>query len=110
MIYTESGEPVATSFTRLVVGERGAYLEFKKENIIIKNINMPTDQKWRPLSCRQNKAFYIEYRTNQDNIKIYYQKKTVTYADYLIDHLYIALDDIYIKVNDFYIPISNTGD
>ena len=39
--------------------------------------------------------YYTEYRSNgESNVKLYVQKKTVSYADYKIGMCYISLDDI----------------
>ena len=94
MFNTASGEQIATGFTRLVVGGRGAYLEFTKEQLVAANLHMPENQEWRISSCKQGRAYYLEYRSNTDNVKIYYQRKTVNYADYRIGLFYIDPNEL----------------
>jgi hypothetical protein len=81
-IHTLSGVVVAHSFTRIVHGGRGAYVEFNSINVL----HIPDDQRWRVYS---KKSFYIEYRT-LDNIKVYHQLKEVDYADYKVGMFYIS--------------------
>jgi len=89
---TTSMVPIATDFIRVVRGDRGAYVEFYPEQIIAENLHMPEDAKWR---IKSKNAYYVEYRTNADNVKIYYQRKLVDYADYKLKLIYIALGDLY---------------
>jgi hypothetical protein len=90
---TKSGIPICDGFTRLVIGGRGAYLEFEKEHFIRENLYMPDDQRWR---IKHRKCYYLEYRTIKDFVKIYYQKRKVNYADYLPGKFYISPDDLII--------------
>lgn len=89
---TPSGEVIATDFIRIVNGERGSYYEFEKEHIVDENLHMPDDAKWR---IKNKNCYYLEYRTNTDNVKIYYQRKLVNYADYKIGKIYIAEGDLH---------------
>jgi len=91
---TRSGLPICTGFTRLVIGGRGAYLEFEKCHFHSENLYMPDNQKWR---IKHSKCYYLEYRTKTDYVKIYYQKKTVNYADYKVKKFYISPDDLYVN-------------
>jgi hypothetical protein len=81
-IATKLGVPVADSFTRIVHGGRGAYVEFAS----VRNVFVPDKEQWRH---RSDKAFYEEYRTF-DGIKVYHQRKLVDYADYKIGMWYIS--------------------
>ena len=95
VINTINDIPIATNFIRVVYGGRGNYVEFSKEQLtpFKKNFSMPWNSKWR---IKHPHAFYLEYRTT-DGIKIYFQKKTVSYADYKIGMFYISLQDINMK-------------
>lgn len=87
-ICTKAGIPVADSFTRIVHGGRGAYVEFDD----VKNVFIPDKEQWR---LRSDRAFYVEHRTF-DGVKVYHQKKPVDYADYKVGKWYISplyLDD-----------------
>ena len=95
---TQSGLPIATGFSRLVIGDRGPYLEFDKEHLVASNLFMPDGQRWRIQSCAAGRAYYLEYRTVRDYVKIYYQRRTVTYADYRVHKFYISPDDLTAEV------------
>ncbi len=64
--------------------------------MILENISIPQNAKWRLSKSYKNKVYYVEYRTT-DNIKIYYQKRLVKYADYKLKYFYIALEDLNLK-------------
>ena len=93
MIKTKKGISVATDFVRIVYGERGAYMEFTKAQIIQKNIHIPLNAKWRLSEEWKDKVYYIEYRTT-DNVMVYHQKRIVGYADYKLNYFYISLEDL----------------
>jgi len=89
--YTKSGFLVAKGYKRIVIGNRGPYIEFTPEQIILENIFIPEEQKKR---VSEDIWYYIEYRTKRDNVKIYLQKKTVAYADYRVGLYYISPSDL----------------
>ena len=92
MIFTtESGEIIAYGCIRQVDGARGSYFEFSKEHLNGDALFMPQNTRWR---LKHPKVFYLEYRTKADNVKIYYQRKRVSYADYKIGMFYIAVPDL----------------
>lgn len=90
-LFTKSGLKVAIGYERIVIGGRGPYIEFVDEQVIQDNFIVPEDQRWRFTS---SSSYYNEYRTSQDNVKIYHQKKTVDYADYKIGFWYISPFDL----------------
>ncbi len=96
MIKTKNDVLVATDFVRIVHGGRGDYVEFTKDQMILENISIIRDTIWRLSEKWKNRVYYVEYRTT-DNIKIYYQKRLVKYADYKLKHFYIALQDLKLK-------------
>lgn len=87
---TKSGLIVANGYDRIVIGKRGPYIEFSDRHIVMENIYVPFDQKYR---LGNDKYFYDEWRTKgEENVKIYNQKNTVEYADYRIGKWYISPD------------------
>ena len=93
MIKTKKGIPIATNFVRIIHREGEKYVEFTEDQIISKNIYVPQNAKWRLSEKWKNKVYYFEYRTT-DNVKIYYQKQKVGYANYKLNCYYIALEDL----------------
>lgn len=47
VFYTKNGLEVAKGYERIVIGDRGPYIEFFEGMIIKNNIYIPDDQKWR---------------------------------------------------------------
>jgi hypothetical protein len=88
---TESGLIVATDYVRLVQGGRGDYIEFAPEHMCMANLIVPEDQQYRLLPQWKDRVYYFEFRTEDEcNLKVYYQRRTVEYADYKIGMFYIA--------------------
>src|SRR5208283_5334331 len=88
---------VCKGYVRVVIGQRGPYVEFEDKNIFMKNIHIPYDHKWRCFDDPKwkDKIYYIEYRSNDEaNVKIYKQMRTVDYADYKIGNWYISPFDL----------------
>lgn len=77
--YTMSGLLVATGYTRVVVGQRGPYIEFSDDQIVKANLHIPEKEQYR---LTADYVYYHEYRTNQDYVMFYFQRKPVLYADY----------------------------
>ena len=93
--YTKDGEHIATGYLRVVIGGRGPYVEFKKKNMHKKCLHVPEDKKWKFMDKYADRIFYYEFRSKESNVKVYYQKNTVDYADYLINHFYISPFELY---------------
>lgn len=88
-IQTRSGVRVATGFNRIILGERGAYVEFLTSQVLQETFTVPNSQSWRLRGLSGFRAFYDEYRT-ADDVKVYHQKRRVSYADYVIGRWYIS--------------------
>lgn len=84
-------EAICTGYQRVVIGQRGPYIEFKKTHIFDRKLYIPTKQLYR---LSDPKVYYIEFRTVDDDVKVYYQMRTVAYADYKIEHFYISPLDL----------------
>jgi hypothetical protein len=88
--FTKSGTLVANDYERVVIGDRGPYIEFQDSQIVKENISIPPDQSWRLLP-KYSYCYYWEYRTSDEAfVKLYFQKREVDYADYKIDMWYIS--------------------
>ena len=91
--YTKDELLIAEGYNRIVVTDKGEeYYEFEDEHIQKEHIHVPDDAKWR---FRRPFVYYHEYRSNCDEyVKIYYQKRSVSYADYYIGRWYISVNDL----------------
>ena len=91
-LYTKSVTLVANSYERVVIGGRGPYVEFTEKQIELNSFVIPKNQLYRLTDLR---IYYIEFRSRDDsNVKLYYQLKTVAYADYKIGYFYIDPSDL----------------
>jgi hypothetical protein len=71
-------------FDRVVLGAHGAYLEFDEEDLVMTlNLKQGRHKKYRHY-------FPIEF----PDVKIYYQLKPVSYADYRIGKYYVDFYDV----------------
>ena len=83
---------IADCYQRVVIGQRGPYIEFTKNQIVDSLLYIPRSQLYR---LSDPKVYYIEFRTVENDVKVYYQMRNVAYADYLINHFYISPFDLY---------------
>lgn len=98
LFYTKKGtDSISVGYERIVIGERGPYIEFERFRIKFSNIYMPEHKIWKLQSKYKDVVDYFEWRTRVDYVKIYEQKKTVDYADYLIGKFYIDPCDLYLQ-------------
>ena len=89
---TSSGTVICDRYERVVIGLRGPYVELTKNQINEKCLYIPSEQLYRLTDPR---IYYIEFRTNDEsNVKVYYQMRTVAYADYRIGYFYISTSDL----------------
>ena len=90
-LFTPYGVVLGNGYERVVISKRGPYVEFTGEQINLAICAVPKDEEWR---LESKVAYYVELRTLADNIKIYYQLKTVAYADYKVDFYYVSPFDL----------------
>lgn len=85
---THNGLLIARGYERIVLGQRGPYIEFKPDQIVRDNITIPEAQKWR---LTHPFVFYNEHRSKDYcSVKLYEQKRTVEYADYKVGFWYVS--------------------
>lgn len=83
--FTKSGLPVACGYTRVVIGDRGPYVEFEGSRMVMESLReMPGGH-----------YYYVELRTLRDNVKVYAQAHRVDYADYEPGMFYVSPFDLY---------------
>jgi len=89
---TSEGLELATESRRIVSSKRGSYYEFDDEHILKVNIYVPEEEEWR---LTTDYVYYHEYRSCDDAyVKLYYQRRFVSYADYWVGRWYISVDDV----------------
>ena len=94
-LYTRGGTLICNSYDRIVIGDYGAYIEFSDEQANKDAYIIAPGQEYR-LEPRYNNVKYIWLTIpDESNIKIYYQKATVSYADYLPNKYYVSIFEVY---------------
>ena len=98
-LYTKLGMCICTSYDRIVIGDYGAFIEYTKEQAITDNYIIKPGQEYRIYDKKYSKHVKYHWYTTKDdsNIKIYWQRKTVKYADYLRNRYYVSPHEVYIK-------------
>ena len=96
--YTRAGTHIATGYTRIVIGDYGAYVEFSSEQLFLDKIEpLFSNSPDRPV-----KYIWLQSKDNP-RIKIYEQKRRVNYADYKPGFYYIDPQDLHTKtIGDLY--------
>ena len=99
-VYTLDGTLIANAFTRIVIGDYGAFVEIDAKDVVRKNIRVKEGQEYRYLDPQYAERVKYLWFTAKDNTncKIYVQKRTVPYADYRPGYLYISPFECYIKL------------
>jgi hypothetical protein len=84
---------------RVVIGDRGPYVEFEERHMVPDSIYIPFSQRERAKDF--DRYYYAELRSRDDAYtKIYYQFRSVDYADYKVGMFYISPFDLYQKTFD----------
>lgn len=89
-LYFLDGTQFSSGYERVVHGGKGKYVEFTKEQILVTlkskfNSTLPAEIDEQP--------FYYYYLIPEERTeKVYWQIKTVKYADYKIGYYYISPD------------------
>lgn len=91
-LYSPGGLKLCNRYNRIVIGDYGAFVEILPEDIIHENIKVKQGQEYRDVDERYAKHTKYSWLTSNDqtNIKIYFQKKPVDYADYVPGRYYIS--------------------
>lgn len=91
-LFSPGGLMLCNRYNRIVIGDYGAFVEILPEDIIHENIKVKKGQEYRDFDERYSKRVKYSWLTANDNsdIKIYFQKKKVDYADYVPGRYYIS--------------------
>ncbi len=91
-LYTKNGTLICNGYKRIVVGDYGAFIEFDKEQANAEQYIIAPGQEYRVNDQKYAKNVKYIWMTIADdsNIKIYKQKKKVTYADYKSGFYYVS--------------------
>lgn len=97
-LYTSKGTKIFDSYDRVVIGDYGAFIEFKDMPMSSGTIFVcKRGQEYRIFDPQYNEHVKYYWLTIEDgsNIKIYLQKRTVSYADYLPERYYVSVHEAF---------------
>lgn len=96
-LYTSSGSLISNGYDRIVVGDYGAFIEFDYDNAITDSFVIAPGQEYRVCDERYSKNVKYIWLTINDgsNVKIYHQRKGVSYADYKAGKYYISVHEVF---------------
>lgn len=94
-LFTLNNTPLCNGYDRIVVGDYGAFIEFSKEAIATE-FCIENGQEYRVNDKKYVKSVkYVWLTVNDDShIKIYLQKRKVTYADYKPHKYYVSVHEV----------------
>ena len=94
-LYTLNGTQICNGYDRIVIGDYGAFVEFSQEHIT-SNFVIKKGQEYRVNDEKyKNNVKYIWLTINdKSDIKIYFQKKKVSYADYKPKKYYVSVHEV----------------
>ena len=100
-LYSKEGTLIARKYDRIVIGDYGAFIEISPEDIVSENIKVKPGEEYRISEPRYaERVKYHWYIPNDTSgAKLYYQQKTVTYADYKPGKWYVSPHEVIIKTH-----------
>ena len=108
------GTLICTDIERIVIGDYGAFIEIAPEHMVLDNLKVKEGQEFRINDEKYNSHVKYHWYTAKDNsdCKVYFQQKTVTYADYNPGMYYISPYEVIPVVLEFdrYKQAELTGD
>lgn len=98
-LITLNGTLISKGYQRIVIGDYGAFIEFSKEQAIIENMKVQDGEEYRLEDEKYNVKYFWLTAIDDSGIKIYHQKRKVSYADYLPDMYYVSPYEVSIRNN-----------
>lgn len=100
-LYTLGGTLIAHGYSRIVIGDYGAFIEIGVDQICPDRICCKPGQEYRYSDERFANHVKYQWLTVLDGSepKIYYQLKAVEYADYVPGRYYVSPYELQIKSN-----------
>jgi hypothetical protein len=97
-LFTTKNSLICTGYNRIVIGDYGAFIEYDENQANKQVYCIQPGEEYRIYDPKYSKNVKYIWFTIKDksNIKIYYQKKKVSYADYKKGMYYISPHEIQI--------------
>lgn len=98
-IFLESayGTVIANGYTRIVIGDYGAFVEMTPEQVRMDLLHVKEGQTYRIEDPRYAEHVkYLWYTANdRSDVKVYLQKRAVEYADYKPGMIYVSVYEVF---------------
>lgn len=97
-VKTKSGTKFANGWSRVVIGDYGAFIEISPDQVLKETLIVTPGQEYRINDPNYSEHCKYHWLTVSDSsqIKVYFQQKTVTYADYLPNMYYVSPYEVYV--------------
>lgn len=95
-LYSKNRTLICSSYKRIVIGDYGAFVEFDEPNYPQYIIAPGQEYRVKDPQYKNNVKYIWLTLKDYSNIKIYYQKKPVSYADYKPGMLYVSVHEVFI--------------
>lgn len=94
---TVCGTRIVNGYTRIVIGDYGAFVEIKPSQILMDKLHVREGQAYRIEDPRYAEHVkYLWYTANdQSDAKVYLQKRAVEYADYKPGMIYVSVYEVF---------------
>lgn len=87
-------QEIALGYERIVIGDYGAFVEIKDEDILKRNIIIKPGEEKRFTKQYSNCKYYWYCPTSNLETKLYKQRRKVGYADYKVGYWYVSVFDV----------------
>ena len=94
-LYTSADTRICSSFNRIVIGDYGAFVEFSPGQANRDVFCIAPGQEYRLEERYKNCKYVWLTIPDSSHVKIYYQKHTVTYADYIPGMYYVSVHEVF---------------
>lgn len=93
---TADGTIIANGYTRLVTGDYGTFVEYSREQAIKEVVKCKDGEEYRfrDPEFKDKVKYYWYTAKDESDVKIYFQQKKVTYADYQPQMFYVSPFDL----------------
>lgn len=92
---------IAYRYSRIVIGDYGAFIEIPPHEIVEENIMVKPGQEKRFTEQYKNCKYYWYCPRSDQNCRIYLQRRTVDYSDYKSGYFYVSpIDCVVLARND----------
>lgn len=82
--------PISNGYQRIVIGDYGAFIEIPPRLMIIENLKIKPGEEYRLQERYKNIKYYWFCTITDEKVKIYWQKHSVKYADYIPQMFYVS--------------------